>query len=209
MYKYVKNVALKVLLVLIAASVFVPTTPAVQAASLELYKLGAGDVLEIIVWREEALSRSDVLVRPDGRISLPLVDDILAEGRTPMQLKATITKELLKYVEAPKVYVTVKDPRSHSYTVVGHVVKPGTYPMFRATSILQALAEAGSFDEWADKDDIKIVRGHGANTRILTFDYEEFMDMEEEEEEQQNGETKQKLEAQNIILDPGDVIIVP
>jgi polysaccharide export outer membrane protein len=184
----------------LALAVFTQT-PNTMAASLDIYKIGAGDLLEIVVWREDALSRSDLLVRPDGRISLPLVDDILAEGRTPMQVKEVITKELLKYIEAPKVYVTVRDPRSHSFTVIGHATAPGTYPMFRATSILQAIAEAKGFDEWADKSEIKIVRGFGNKTKIYTFDYDKFLEGDPDE--------KEAIEAQNIMLQPGDVIIVP
>ena len=167
----------------------------------DLYLLGPGDVLEIIVWREDALSRGEVLVRPDGRISLPLVDDILARGRTPMQLKTAITKALLEFVEAPKVYVTVKDPKSHSYSVVGHVNSPGTFPMFKPTSVLQALAESGGFDEWADRNDIKVVRGIGPDTVIMEFDYDKFLDGDEED--------RKEKDAQNVVLEPGDVVVVP
>ncbi len=171
------------------------------SGTADLYIMGPGDLLEIIVWREDALSRTDILVRPDGRISLPLVDDILAKGRTPMQLKTAITKALLTYVEAPKVYVSVKNPRSHSFSVVGHVNTPGTYPMFKPTSVLQALAESGGFDEWADRNEVKIVRGLGPDTTIYVFDYDKFIDGD-------SADRKEK-DAQNIILEPGDVVIVP
>ena len=185
---------------LLATIIFTCPVPS-QASTADLYVMGPGDVLEIIVWREDALSRPDVLVRPDGRISLPLVDDILAKGRTPMQLKTAITKALSEFVEVPKVYVTVKDPKSHSFSVVGHVKTPGTYPMFKPTSVLQALAEAGGFDEWADRNEIKIVRGLGPDSQIFVFDYEKFLDGD--------AEDKKAKEAQNLVLEPGDVIIVP
>lgn len=164
-------------------------------ASEDVYIIGPSDILEILVWREDALSRPEVLVRPDGRVTMPLLDDIQAAGLTPMQLKAVLTKRLRKYVEAPKIYVTVKDPRSHSFSVLGNVNKPGGYPLLKPTNILQALARAEGFNEWAKKDEVVIMRGNGATALRLPFNYEGVV----------KGETMQ----QNILLQPGDVIIIP
>lgn len=161
----------------------------------ESYIIGPSDILEVTVWREDSLSRTDVLVRPDGRISMPLLDDVLAAGRTPMQLKLILTKKLKKYVEAPKVYITVQNPRSHYFSVLGNVMKPGRYEMLTPTSVLEALAQAEGFNEWADKDEVVVLRGKGDEQQRMEFDYPAVV----------KGE---KME-QNIVLQPGDVIIVP
>lgn len=159
------------------------------------YVIGPSDVLEVAVWREDALSRTDVLVRPDGRLSMPLLDDVMAAGRTPMQLKLIIAKKLKQFVEAPKVYITVANPRSHYFAVMGNVAKPGYYPMLTPTTVLQALAKAEGFNEWADKDDTVVLRGVGTEQKRHPFEYSEVI----------SGE---KLE-QNILLEPGDVVLVP
>lgn len=159
------------------------------------YKIGPSDLLEIIVWREVAISRTDVLVRPDGRISLPLVDDVVAAGLTPMELKDIVAKNLRRYVEAPQVYVTVKEPRSQGCSVIGNVQKAGRYLMLSPTNVLQALSLAGGFNEWAHKDDIVIIRGHGAQQKRLPFEYSEVV--------------AGKKPEQNLRLMPGDVIVVP
>ncbi len=160
-----------------------------------VYIIGPGDKLEIVVWREQELTRRGVLVRPDGRISMPLTDDILAAGLTPMQLKYRITKVLSHYIEAPQVYVILDKPVHFSFSVLGNVVRPGTLMMSEPTDVLQALAMVGGFNEWADKDDVVIMRGIGPNRKIMPFDYEEVIEGEKPE--------------QNIILKPGDIIIVP
>jgi len=179
----------------IFCSLFLAMPPALVAADGNYYKIGPGDILEIIVWREVAISRSDVLVRPDGRISLPLVDDVVAAGLTPMELKDVVAKNLRRYVEAPQVYVTVKDPGSQTVSVLGNVQKSGRYPMLAPTNVLMALALAGGFNEWAHKDDIVIIRGTGAKQERLPFEYSEVI----------SG----KKPGQNIRLLPGDVIVVP
>ncbi len=175
------------------SALMVPGLPA--AAGGYYYKIGPSDVLEVIVWREVAISRNDVLVRPDGRISLPLVDDVVAAGLTPMELKDVITKNLRRYIESPQVYVTVKEPRSQGCSVLGNVQKPGRYLMLSPTNVLQALALAGGFNEWAHKDDVVIIRGTGTKQRRLPFEYSEVI-------------SGQKPE-QNIRLQPGDVVVVP
>lgn len=161
----------------------------------KIYRLGPSDMLDVIVWREPQVSRTNVPVRPDGWISLPLVDDVKAAGRTPMELKLAITKALLNYLEAPKVYVMVKEARSQSCYILGNVSKPNKYTMTRPTTVLQAIAMAEGFNEWARKDDVVVIRTVGNSTVRLPFQYSEVL-------------SGKKME-QNIVLNPGDTIVVP
>ena len=160
-----------------------------------IYRIGPSDILEIVTWREDMLTRKDVVVRPDGRISMPLTDDIMAAGLTLMQLKYRITKALSHYLEAPQVYVILSNPRHWEFSVLGNVRKEGTYQILKPTDILQALALAGGFNEWADKDDTFILRGVGPRQQRFPFEYSEVI----------GGEKRE----QNILLKPGDLIIVP
>jgi len=160
-----------------------------------IYRIGPSDILEIITWREEQLTRKDVLVRPDGRISLPLTDDIMAAGLTLMQLKYRITKALSHYLEAPQVYIMLTNPRHWEISVLGNVRKEGNFQMLKPTDVMQALAMAGGFNEWADKDEVFILRGIGPRQQRFLFEYSEVI----------TGEKRE----QNIILKPGDIIVVP
>jgi polysaccharide biosynthesis/export protein len=164
-------------------------------AMLEPYRIGPSDLLEIVVWREDALTRRDVLVRPDGRLSMPLADDVVAAGQTPMELKEAITKSLERYIAAPKVYVMVNNPRSHSYSVLGNVLKAGEYPLLAAMNVLQGISAAGGFNDWASKDDIVLLRGKGAAQTRTPVKFSEVV--------------AGKNPMQNIELQPGDIIIVP
>ncbi|MCB2187413.1 MAG: polysaccharide export protein [Deltaproteobacteria bacterium] len=159
------------------------------------YLIGPSDILEVIVWREENLSRNDILVRPDGKFSMTLVDDVQAAGLTPMQLKAELIRRLGKYMEGPQVYVIVKDPRSQYFCVLGNVVKAGVFPMLVPTDVLQALSTAGGFNEWAHKDDVIITRKLGDKQEIYPFEYSDVIKGDENK--------------QNIRLLPGDVVVVP
>lgn len=170
-------------------------TPAQAQDPLESYRIGPGDILEVITWKEQNISRPDILVRPDGRISMPLSDDIRAAGLTPMELKMEITRALKRYIEEPQVYVIIKDPRSKTFSVLGNVVRPGRYPLLSPTSVLHSIATAGGFNEWAHKNDIVIVRGTGAEQKRFKFVYSEVI----------SGSDL----AQNVDLKPGDVVIVP
>ncbi|MFH1036311.1 MAG: polysaccharide biosynthesis/export family protein [Pseudomonadota bacterium] len=182
------------LLALMAVMASAPPAPAADAV-LEPYRIGPSDILEIVVWREDALTRKDVLVRPDGRLSMPLADDVVAAGQTPMELKEAITKSLERYIASPKVYVMVNNPRSHSFSVLGNVVKPGDFPLLSSTSLLQGISAAGGFNDWAGKDDIVVLRGKGINQKRLPFKYSEVV--------------AGKNPLQNLELEPGDIIIVP
>ena len=158
------------------------------------YLIGAGDVLEIVVWREPEISRI-VRVRPDGKISLPLVDDVQAADGTLLALKKRLSKALSKFVDEPSVYVMLEENRSKRFHVVGKVNKPGQYILERDVTVLQAIAMAGGFTEWAKKDDIIIVRQGPEGQFRIEFDYEDVV-------------AGKKLD-QNIFLKSEDVLVVP
>lgn len=158
------------------------------------YLIGAGDVLEILVWREPDISRT-VRVRPDGKISLPLADDVQAARSTLPELKKRITKSLAAFVDNPSVYVMLEENRSKKIYVVGMVNTPGEYVLEKDITVLQAIAMAGGFTEWAKKDEIVIVRRNPQGQSRIAFDYDRVV----------SG----KDIKQNILLQPDDVIIVP
>lgn len=159
------------------------------------YIIGPGDLVEVMVWREEALSRTDLLVLPDGTIAMPLIDNVPAGGKTTIELKEYIQTALEKYVDAPRVYITIKKPDSHAFNILGNVTEPGRYAMVAPTTVMQAIAIAKGFNEWASKDKTKVIRGIGADQEILPFEYSDVVDGEKA--------------AQNIVLRPGDTIVVP
>ncbi len=154
------------------------------------YIIGAEENLTIEVWKEPNLSRT-VLVRRDGKISLPLLGEVQAGGLTPEDLTVSLTAALSKYMTSPNVIVSVSAVNSKKYFIIGQVEKPGSYPLVLPTTVLQALAIAGGFKDYADLKNIKILRG----TKRLRFNYKDFV----------NG----KDEAQNILLESGDQLIIP
>ena len=158
------------------------------------YLIGAGDVLEIIVWREPDLSRT-VRVRPDGKISLPLVDDVQAAHNTLPQLKKRLTNALAEFVENPSVYVMLEENRSKKVYLVGMITTPGEYLLEHNTTVLQAIASAGGFTEWASKDEIILLRHEGGRDKIYRINYKNII--------------KGKDFSQNHKLKAGDTIIVP
>lgn len=159
------------------------------------YLIGPGDILEVLVWREDPVSRSESMVRPDGKITLPMIDDIQAAGLTPMELKAALTEAFKKFLTTPQVYVTLKASESHLFSILGNVNEPGRHHMLGPTTVLQAISQAKGFNEWASKNNVVIIRGSVPNQQRFEFDYSEVIDGENIE--------------QNIRLWPGDVIIVP
>ena len=158
------------------------------------YIIGPMDVLEIQVWKEPDFSRQ-VLVRPDGKITLPLVGDISASGMNTMGLKALLSEKLEDFVSKPEITVIVLESRSKNFYIIGKINRPGTYPLSPDMTVLQAISVAGGLAEWADKDSIRIIRRSGGKEEILSFDYDKVI-------------TGKKLE-QNILLKPNDTIIVP
>jgi polysaccharide export outer membrane protein len=154
------------------------------------YVIGAEDVLKIEVWKEPDLS-SAALVRLDGKISLPLLGDVQAGGLTPETLAENLKTAWSKYVTVPNVMVSVSAVNSKKYFVIGQVTRPGSYPLVVPTTILQALAIAGGFQDYANSKNITILRG----TKRFRFNYQDFI--------------RGKNESQNILLESGDQIIVP
>jgi polysaccharide biosynthesis/export protein len=164
---------------------------AVPGVPLELkdFIIGAEDVLVIRVWREPELS-GQYVVRPDGKISLPLVNELQAAGLTPEGLKATIVSSLSRYINNPEVSISVGQVNSRKYYIQGEVNRPGSYPLVVPTTVLEALVNAGGFKEFANTKKIIILRGKTQ----LRFNYKDV--------------TKGKHTEQNIRLEPGDQIIV-
>jgi polysaccharide export outer membrane protein len=159
------------------------------------YIIGAEDVLNINVWKEPDVTRT-VPVRPDGKISLPLIGDIMADGLTPKQLEANLAKALGAYIDSPQVTVTVSEVRSQKFNIVGEVGKPGTYALNGPMTVLDALAAAGGLRDFAKAKKIYILRVNRDGSRQkLAFNYKEVI----------KGE---KLD-QNVQLEPRDTIVVP
>jgi polysaccharide export outer membrane protein len=158
------------------------------------YVIGQGDVIEVFVWRNEQLSR-EVVVRPDGRISLPLLQDIQAEGFTVVQLKNQISRMLNEHLDNPRVSVIIKAIKSYRVSVLGRVQNPGVYPITGRTTLAEAIALAGGFTEWADKGDITVVSNEGGEEKKVVINYKKI--------------ASGKDPSQNIILKRGDIIIVP
>lgn len=159
------------------------------------YVIGADDVLAINVWKEPDVSRS-VPVRSDGKISLPLVGELTAGGQTPLQLEQEITKRLANYISEPEVTVIVTDSKSQRINILGMVARPGTYMLTGSATILDAIAMAGGFKDFAKQKQIYVLRANADGTeKRLTFNYKEVI-------KGQNPE-------QNIRLLPRDTVVVP
>lgn len=159
----------------------------------ENYVIGKGDELRVFVWRNEQLS-GQVTVRPDGKISLPLIQDLSAEGLTALQLKDQITGRLKQYVQNPTVTVIVDQINSYKVSVLGRVTTPGVYPITGDTTLVEAISMAGGFTRWANKRKITVIRSQGGKKKKLRINYKKIL----------SG----KDPSQNIILNRGDTIIV-
>lgn len=159
------------------------------------YRIGAGDILEISTWKEPDLSRREVLVRVDGKISFPLIGDLQAAGLTPVELTEAIQKGLKEYVASPVVTVTVINPASQRIYVLGEVQRTGEYPIGKNLTVLQAFALAGGFTQWAAKDEIILLRREGGRERIYKINYKDIV-------RGRDVET-------NIMLQANDTIVVP
>ena len=160
------------------------------------YKIGPEDVVEVIIWRNADLSKV-VTVRPDGNISLPLVGDVRAVGMTAVDLAKDIKVRLKDYKNDPSVSVVVQQVNSYNVFVMGEVIKPGRFQLKSFTTALQAISLAGGFTQFAVKNKIFILRklpGSGAETRI-NVRYDDIIS---------GADT-----AQNIVLIPGDTVVVP
>ncbi len=166
-----------------------------SAHSDSSYVIGANDVLAINVWKEPDISRS-VPVRSDGKISLPLVGELTASGQTPLQLEQEITKRLQSYISEPEVTVIVTDSKSQRVNIMGMVARPGAYLLTSATTVLDAIAMAGGFKDFAKQKSIYVLRQAPDGTqKRIPFNYKEVI-------KGQNPE-------QNIRLQAGDTLVVP
>jgi polysaccharide export outer membrane protein len=166
-----------------------------QAATTDpRYVIGAQDVLDVIVWKEPDLTRP-VPVRPDGKISLPLLNDVQALGLTPTQLAAQITMGLEKYMTSPQVTVIVTEINSQRIYILGEVGRAGAYGLLPGMTVLQALSNAGGFTPFSNLKGIYVLRQDNGKQQKLFFNYKEVV--------------AGKKPEQNIELKPGDTIVVP
>ena len=169
--------------------------PAEKGRSDDSYVIGADDVLSINVWKEPDVSRS-VTVRSDGKISLPLVGELQASGQTPRQLEQEITKRLQSYISEPEVTVIVQQINSQKFNILGQVLKPGSYPLANSPTVLDAIALAGGFRDFAKKKSIYVLRQNPGGGQVrLPFNYKDMV--------------KGKNTDQNVKLQPRDTIVVP
>jgi polysaccharide export outer membrane protein len=157
------------------------------------YRIGPEDLLQISVWNNEPLSRA-VPVRPDGMITLPLLNDVQAAGLTPSELRTYLVKRLAEFLPSPEVSVIVTEVRSLKVSVVGSVSKPGRYDYKSWATVLDAIAMAGGFTEFASRSKILVLRSEGKSPQRLTFNYDKA--------------TSDGGEQANFFLRPGDVVVV-
>ena len=158
------------------------------------YVIGPGDLLSVNVWKEKDLSKQ-VSVRLDGKISLPLVNDVQAAGLTLTELRDQLTKHYKDFVDVPEVSVTVLESRSKRIYLLGKVVKPGEYLMQKTMTVVQAISLAGGLAEWADSSDVKLIRKIDGVEQTFLVDYDAIV----------SGEDL----SQNVLLQPDDTIFVP
>lgn len=174
------------------------------ASCMAAYVIGAEDVLEIAVWNNTTITRT-VPVRPDGRISLPLLDDVSAAGLTPAQLREKLTGALAAYIPAPSVSVIVREIHSFKVTVIGQVKTPGRYELKGRATVLDLLAMAGGLTEYASRGRITILRQEGAETLRLRFRYEDLAS----DDGGKGGRPGPDPLQENFCVKPGDIILVP
>lgn len=178
-----------------AASLVVPEATRSTPLHDDSFVIGNDDVLVVHVWKEPDVSRT-LPVRSDGRISLPLVGEVQAAGRTPLQLEEQITSKLEKYITDPQVTVIVQEINSEKFNILGQVAKPGAYSLTRVTTVLDAIASAGGFRDFAKQKAIYILRQTpGGGELRIPFNYKDVI--------------KGKKPEQNIRLEPRDTVVVP
>jgi polysaccharide biosynthesis/export protein len=161
----------------------------------QTFLIGVDDVLVINVWKEPEITRT-IPVRSDGKISLPLIGDVQAAGRTPMQLEEDISSRLKNFITDPQVAVIVQQINSQKFNILGQVMKPGAYPLTGGTTIVDAIAVGGGFKDFAKKKGVYLLRKNSTGIeQRFNFNYDKFI--------------KEKNTAQNIELMPNDIIVVP
>ena len=172
-----------------------PAVPKTAAPVPAEYTLGQGDVIDVHVWKEPDLSRPNVIVRLDGRISLPLLGDVEAKGRTIEDLTRELEKRYSKIIDEPAVTVMLTESKSRRYYILGQVKNAGEFPLDTPITVLQAIARSGGFLEWAKTGNISIIRKGKKGDEIKKFDFDAVV--------------KGKDLDQNLAVVPGDTIIVP
>jgi len=172
-----------------------PAANTTIAAADESFVIGPGDVLAINVWKEPEISHA-VPVRSDGKVTLPLVGELQASGQTPRQLQATLKDKLQNFISDPDVTVIVQEVKSQRFNILGQVVKPGSYLLTNTTTVLDAIALAGGFRDFAKKKSIYVLRAKADGSQVkIPFNY--------------NAVIKGDSVSQNIRLEPRDTLIIP
>jgi polysaccharide biosynthesis/export protein len=192
------SICLAFIITFTASSVYAgeqkPSTVDTKSGS-NYYRIGSGDILDINTWKENDFSRTGILVRIDGKISFPLLNDIQAGGQTPLQLKKKIEIKLKNFIDNPVVTVTVTSPDSKKVYILGEVVNTGEYPLVKSLTVLQAFALAGGFTQWASKKEIILFRKEDGKDKTIIINYKNIL--------------KGKDFKQNVQLQADDTIIVP
>ncbi len=161
------------------------------------YLVGAGDLIEIVVWKNPEVS-GEFRIRPDGKFSMPLVGDIVAFGMTTDIISMQVEKKLQLFIESPYVSTIVRETTSNRIYILGEVKNPGAYPIISSLTVLQALALAGGFSEFAKQDKLLLVRGSGADQQKVVINYTRILKSTEND----SGEL-------NVVLKRGDTLVVP
>jgi polysaccharide export outer membrane protein len=197
-----KRVGMSILTVVLLTGFALPATSACAAdasvaarrdpTSPEQYRIGPEDILLISVWKNEAMTRT-VPVRPDGMVSMPLVNDLEVAGLTPMELRDLLTKRLREYIPNAEVSVILTEYRSFKVSVMGEVNKPARYELKAAATVLDALAMAGGFTQFASRTRIVVLRANGKGMQRVPFNYNKVVASEQD----------------NFYLAPGDIVLVP
>jgi polysaccharide export outer membrane protein len=158
------------------------------------YRIGPEDLIQVSVWNNEAISRT-VPVRPDGKITLPLLNDVQAAGLTPLELRGVLMKTLAEYMPTPEVSVIVTEVRSFKVSVIGAVPKPDRYELKSRATVMDVLAMAGGLTEFASRSRIFVLRSNAGKTERIPFDYGKVS----------SGDARYR----NVQLQPGDIVVVP
>jgi polysaccharide export outer membrane protein len=168
------------------------SAPAPGVAVGPEYKIGIDDVLDIAIWNNTTVSRT-VPVRPDGKITLPLINEVQAAGLTPSQLRAALMAKLVEYMPTPELSVIVREVHSNKISVLGEVRKAGRYEITQRATVLDAVALAGGFNDWARRSKLVIMRHEASGVKRIPVNYNRIVAEEDE----------------NVILQPGDIVVVP
>ena len=159
------------------------------------YVIDSGDILRIVTWKEPDFTLDEILVRIDGKISFPLLNDVQAAGLTPLMLKDIIETGLKNYVATPVVTITVRNPESKKFYILGEIQRTGEYNLVKDITVMQAFAIAGGFTEWASKAEIILIRRESGQRKVYKIDYKDM--------------AKGRNLEQDIFIRAGDTIIVP